>query len=107
MGKKKDKETTKKVAEISLLHSGNEALVEHIIYSAERTTPMLRHRVPVISYDKKGNPVTTYIPKVRYWDSRDGKIYTLNEYGKLVGTDGTIIEMNGEKVVNTVKCHDE
>ena len=106
-GKKKDKETTKKVAEISLLHSGNEALVEHIIYSAERTTPMLRHRVPVISYDKKGNPVTTYIPKVRYWDSRDGKIYTLNEYGKLVGTDGTIIEMNGEKVVNTVKCHDE
>ena len=106
-GKKKDKETTKKVAEISLLHSGNEALVEHIIYSAERTTPMLRHRVPVISYDKKGNPVTTYIPKVRYWDSRDGKIYTLNEYGKLVGTDATIIEMNGEKVVNTVKCHDE
>ncbi len=106
-GKKKDKETTKKVAEISLLHSGNEALVEHIIYSAERTTPMLRHRVPVISYDKKGNPVTTYIPKVRYWDSRNGKIYTLNEYGKLVGTDGTIIEMNGEKVVNTVKCHDE
>ena len=104
-GKKSNK--TDKVDTISNIHSGNEALVDHIIFCAEGTTPMTRHRIPIISYDKKGNPITTYIPKVRYWDSRDGKIYTLNEYGKLVGTDGTIIEMNGEKVDNTVKSHDE
>lgn len=103
----KDLKKGKKADNISAIHSGNEALVDHVIYSMDRTTPMTRHRIPVISYDKKGNPITTYIPKVRYWDSRDGKVYTLNEYGKLVGKDGTIIEMNGEIVENTVKNHDE
>lgn len=88
----------------SSIHSGNEALVDHILYNAERLTPMTRHRIPVTTYDKKGNPKITYIQKTRYMDSRDGKVYTLNEYGKLVGEDGKIIEMNGE-VVDTEKSH--
>lgn len=64
------------------------------------------HRFPYTAFDKKGNPVTNYKHLVQYVDVRNGKIYTVNEYGKLVGEDGTIIEMNGD-VVNNIKSHDE
>lgn len=63
-------------------------------------------RFPYTAFDKKGNPVTNYKHLVQYVDVRNGKIYTVNEYGKLVGEDGTIIEMNGD-VVNNIKSYDE
>lgn len=90
----------------SKVHSGNEALVDHILFCADRKSFMPRHCVPVTRYDKKGNPVISYLPRVRYVDSRDGEIYTINEYGKLVGKNGKIIEMNGE-VIKSIKSYDE
>lgn len=81
----------------SAINPGNEDMVNHIFYCIDRTRVMKNHRTKYTTFDKKGNPKEKYMPLVRYVDSRDGQIYTLNEYGNLVNKNGEIIQANGEK----------
>ncbi len=76
----------------------NEDFVNHIKYSADRSSFMPKYQVPCTVFDKKGNPTIIKKQPIRYLDLSNGEIYTLRQDGKLVTKRGKVYSQNEENI---------
>lgn len=82
----------------STINPINEDFINHIKYSADRSSFMPKYQVSVTKLDKKGNPITVKAQPIRYLDLSTGEIYTLKQDGKLVTVKGKVYGQNEENI---------